>query len=212
MTISYPITTPTSIGIGEVTLTAANVTASSTSPFTFKEQVFQWPGQRWEAKVMIPPCKKDLAEDWVAFLVSLKGRVGTFQLGDPNNTVTRGEATTLGDTVRVNGGGQTGGTLAVDGMTPNTTNYFKAGDYIQIFTGSDAQLYKVLTNTDSDGLGEATLDIWPDLRGSPTNDNLVITEDTYGVFRLKSPNTSWSINDISSYGIEFEAVEAFIIQ
>jgi hypothetical protein len=162
--------------------------------------------------VSIPPCKKDLAEDWVAFLVAMRGRVGTFKLGDPNNTVTRGLASSLGDTVRVNGGGQTGGTLAVDGLTPNTTGYFKAGDFIQIFEDSEAQLYKVLTDADSDASGEATLDVWPNLRGSPTNNRLVITENTYGVFRLKMPNTSWSISNISSYGIEFEAVEAFIIQ
>lgn len=212
MSITYPLALPTSIGIGEVTFTAANVTSSSTSPFTFKEQVFQWPGQRWEVSVAIPPCKKDLAEEWVAFLMSLKGRVGTFTLGDPNNTTTRGAATSLADTILVNGASQTGGSVAIDGLTPNTTDYFKAGDYIQIYTGADTQLYKVLTDTDSDGSGEATVDIWPDLRGSPADNQPVITENTVGVFRLSSPNTSWSISNISSYGIEFNAVEAFNIQ
>lgn len=208
MSITYPLTTPTSIGIAEVTFTARSVTARSSSPFTLKQQVLKWPGQRWEASISIPPCRRDVAEEWVAFLLSLKGSFGTFLLKDPNYSASQGLASSQGDTILVNGASQTGDTLAIDGLSTGLTDYFKAGDYISLGSGTSTQLYKVLTDTDSDVSGEATLDLWPDLRTSPSDNASVEVVNPRGLFRLKSPDVSWSINDISSYGISFEAVEA----
>jgi len=90
MAITYPLSTPTSIGIAKVTLAANNAVAVSQSPFTFKQQVIAHQGQRWSASVSIPPVRRDLAEPWVSFLMSLKGQVGTFLLGDPNCKVAQG--------------------------------------------------------------------------------------------------------------------------
>ncbi len=90
MTISYPLQTPTTIGIEEIVLRAANVVAVSESPFTFRQQVFRHPGERWSAAIRIPPLRRDLLEPWVAFLLSLKGPTGTFLLGDPNNCIPQG--------------------------------------------------------------------------------------------------------------------------
>jgi hypothetical protein len=90
MSISYPLATPTTIGIEQITLRAVNVVALSQSPFTFRQQVFKHPGERWEASVSIPPLRRDFLEPWVAFLLALKGQTGTFLLGDPNNTIPQG--------------------------------------------------------------------------------------------------------------------------
>ena len=100
MAITYPLSLPTTIGIGEIELRANNVVGVSQSPFTYKQQVVQHQGQRWEASVSIPPVRKDLAEAWIAFLISLKGPVGTFYLGDPNMATPSGAATGS-DTVTV---------------------------------------------------------------------------------------------------------------
>lgn len=204
MAITYPLSTPTSIGYAEITLSALDAVAVSESPFSYKQQVFQHPGQRWSASVSIPPVGRQLAEPWVAFLLALNGRAGTFLLGDPLCTSPQGEG---GGTVTVNGADQTGATLDITGATVSQTDWLKAGDYIQLGAGSTSRLHKVLQDVDTDGSGNATLDIWPDLRESPANGLLVTLTDCKGVFRLSSNDRSWNINNTNSYGISFEAVE-----
>ena len=370
MAITYPVSTPTSIGIANVELTATNAVAVSRSPFTFSQQVHTYPGQMWSATVSIPPVRKDLAEPWVAFLLSLRGQTGTFLLGDPNNTTPRGTALSFrknllsfteqfdqwfrtsfasvsanthtapdgfvtadtlektegtfvyfirkGNTVSgetytasiylkqgtaattvlrayknvvegsnlvggaltvdwsnpsatgvsvgdgwyrfsmtvtaidegvnllvypagtgvdtgtviawgaqleqgsaatdyqpiassygpfVKGVGQTGGTLLVDGASPSETGYLLAGDYIQLGSGSSSTLHKVLVDVDTNEAGDATLEIWPGIRNAPADNAVVSVADCKGVFRLSSNNQSWSINDNSAYGIQFECME-----
>lgn len=199
----YPLDFPTSIGPAEITITAQNVNSTSTSPFTFKQQVLSFPGQRWSAEVTIPPCKADLAEQWVTFLIGLKGRVGTFTMGEPLNTSPRGTVTSA----LVKNSNQTGDTLVVDGGPSNEVGWFKAGDWFQLGSDNDPKLYKVLSDANTNFSGEATLDIWPNLRSSPSSNAPLVLNNPKGLFRLNSPSASWSINEINSYGIYFSCVE-----
>ena len=208
MAITYPLSIPTTIGIGLIELRASNVVGVSESPFTYKQQVVQHQGQRWEASVQIPPVRKDLAEEWVAFLLSLKGRRGTFYLGDPNMATPRG--TVLAATSVTLGSATTVGGETVDltkGTGPAKTNFLRAGDYIQIGTGSDRTLHKVLTDTNLDSNGDATVDIWPHTRAVVASGTSVVHQSPTGVFRLASNVSSWSINNASAYGISFDAIE-----
>jgi hypothetical protein len=387
MTISYPLSTPTNIGIANITLSAENAVAISQSPFTYQQQVVAHPGQRWAASISLPPMKRPDAEYWVAFLLSLKGQIGTFLLGDPNcvaaqgsatarrnilayseqldnaywnvnggavtanaetapnstvtadnlveNTVntghylgrniswvsgttytlsvyvkrpigsvrnfrlsfpfaqfggtsaaffdtstgavisTDGGVTTTTETLAngwfrfsiskaaaasatddlrfslvlgtsnfsytgdgtsslsfwgaqlevgssptayqgvvatygplVNGGSQVGDTLIIDSCSPSVTGFLLPGDYIQLGSSTTTQLYKVLTQVDTDASGNATLDLWPNLRTSPADNAAITVANTKGRFRLKDNVTQWGINEISSYGITFDCVEA----
>jgi hypothetical protein len=146
----------------------------------------------WSATVSIPPVRKDLAEPWVAFLLSLRGQTGTFLLGDPNNTSPRGTATSATIT----------GTANSASLTVTMTGTLLAGDYIQLGSGSDATLHKVLVDQNGNG----TLEVWPAIRKDRTAVSAVLT-NAKGVFRLSSNNQSWSINDNSAYGIQFECME-----
>ena len=386
--IIYPLNTPTSIGIEGIELRAVNAVAISQSPFTYKQQVIAYQGQRWEASVNIPSVRRDLAEDWNAFLLSLRGPTGTFLLGDPNAVTPRGSAlsfrknlltyseqfdnaawtksgATISTSIRtapdgnntadgliedtslsthsvrdnvscdpsttytisvyvkfvtggrggirvrlgddtgfiadarvdltngtlynpspnnaiseylgngwlrvsvtgttsasatsvsltmelletpdgpvtyqgdgtsdvaiwgaqleagsvateyqpianaygpfVNGASQTGSELNIDGASPDEDAYLKAGDYIQLGSGSSSTLHKVLTDVSTNSAGEATIDIWPSIRTAPADNATVTIENCKGVFRLAQNVSSWSINNASSYGISFEAVEA----
>ena len=208
MTISYPLSTPTNIGIANITLSAENAVAISQSPFTYQQQVVAHPGQRWAASISLPPMKRLDAEYWVAFLLSLKGQIGTFLLGDPNCVTAQGSASTTPGTPLVNGAGQTGDTLIIDGLPVSTTGYLLPGDYIQLGSSTTTQFYKVLTQVNTSVSGGATLDLWPNLRSSPANNATIIVANTKGRFRLKDNVTQWGINEISSYGITFDCVEA----
>ena len=193
MAISYPLATPTSIGIESIELRAVNAVATSQSPFTYKQQVISHGGQKWEASVTIPPVHRDLAAPWKSMLVALKGPTGTFLLGDPDYATPQGTVSSC--TLSGNAGDET--------PTVVMTGTLKAGDYIQLGSAGNSRLHQVL----EDQSGSGTLEIWPALRSSYTN-TTVVFNNPKGVFRLASNVTSWSINNASTYGISFEAVEA----
>ncbi len=207
MAISYPLSLPTSIGIAQIELRVTNAVAVSRSPFTFSTQVHAYSGQSWQADVTLPSIRRDLAEEWVAWLISLKGQLGTFYLGDPNAVTPRGSARDT-DTILVNGATSSGNTLAIDSAPASRTGYLKAGDYMQVGTGTSRQLFKVLADVNTNGSGQATVDIWPDVRTTIANNAAVTVEDTKGIFRLASNEQGFSINEASFYGISFGAMEA----
>jgi len=203
MAISYPLSLPTSIGIAQIELRATNAVAISRSPFTFQSQVHAYAGQSWQADVTLPSVRRDLAEDWVAWLISLKGQLGTFYLGDPNAATPRGSARDA-DTILVNGAVSSDNTISIDSAPASQTDYLKAGDYLQVGT----QLFKVLKSVDTNVSGEATVDVWPDVRTIISDGAAVTVQNTKGLFRLSSNEQTFSINEASFYGITFGAVEA----
>jgi len=205
MAISYPLSLPTTSGIMRVRLVANDVVGVSQSPFTAVQQVYRYSGQFWEADITLPPMKRADAEYWISFLLKLNGPYGTFLMGDPNGATARGAAT---GTPLVNGAGQTGNELVTDGWTTSTTGILKAGDYIQLGTGATSRLYKVLDDVNSDGSGNATLTLWPDLRSAPADNATITVSDTKTNFRLNSAQTSWDINEATIYGLTFGAREA----
>jgi len=192
MAILYPLTMPTNIGMASIELRTRNAVAVSMSPFTYKQQTHSYDGQMWEADVTLPPMNRDDAESWVSFLMSLKGRSGTFLLYDPSARSARGTATSATVT----------GSTGDDSLAVVMTGTLKAGDYIQIGSNSDATLHKVLVDQDGDG----TLEVWPKLRRDRTSVVVNLTNAS-GVFRLAANDTSWSVNNASFFGISFGAME-----
>lgn len=195
MALSYPLATPTSIGIESIELRAVNAVATSQSPFTYKQQIISHGGQKWEASVNIPSVHRDKAAQWKALLVGLKGQTGTFLLGDPDYATPQGTVSSC--TLTGSAGDET--------VTVVMTGTLLAGDYIQLRSGSAAKLHQVLLDQDGDG----SLEIWPALRSNYTGETVIFNAPK-GVFRLATNISSWSINNASTYGISFEAVEALV--
>lgn len=208
MAETYPLAFPTQTGIAQVQLIASDVVSVTESPFTLSQQVVRHAGARWSATINIPPVKRSDAEYWNSFLLRLRGQFGTFLVGDPNAATPRGSASSTPGTPVVNGASQTGSDLNIDGLPASATGYLKAGDYIQLGTGATSRLYKVLEDVNSNGSGQATLNLWPDLRSSPANDATVVVSGAKGLFRLAQNDASWSISNDGFYAITFSAVEA----
>jgi hypothetical protein len=206
MAITFPLSLPVATkAIQSIEIRAINAVAYSRSPFTFAGQAFAYAGQMWTADVTLKPMKRADAEQWNAWLLSLRGQLGTFLMGDPMGATARGDAT---GTPLVNGASQTGGSLVIDGATNSTTGWLKAGDYIQLGSGSSSRLHKVLTDANSDGSGNVTLDIWPHIRVAPADNATVTVSDSKGLFRLSSNDQGFSINESAIYGMTFAAMEA----
>jgi hypothetical protein len=204
--ITYPLSLPVATkAIQSIEIRAVNAVAYSRSPFTFAGQAFAYSGQMWTADVKLKPMKRADAEQWVAWLLSLRGQLGTFLMGDPMGATARGVAT---GTPLVNGGSQTGGTLVIDGATNSTSGWLKAGDYIQLGSNGSSRLHKVLADANSDGSGNVTLDIWPHIRVAPADNATVTVSNAKGLFRLSSNEQAFSINESAIYGMTFAAMEA----
>jgi len=203
-TPSYPLTLPTATGIQTQRFALTRIVGVSQSPFTRQEQVIQHQGEYWSATVQLPPMLKNNASQWLAFLLQLRGRRGTFKLGDQDRKTIQGVAT---GTIRVNGASQTGNQVALDGFAVSTNNVFKAGDYIQI----NSYLYMVTEDVNSNGSGEADVKIEPSLRSgleTIADDDTVLYTNTTTLMRLDSNEVAWDTDQVSKYGISFACSEA----
>jgi hypothetical protein len=139
----------------------------------------------------------------------LRGPVGTFTFGDQYATTPRGVATVTSTNALVNGANSAGSkTVATKGWTHSITGILKAGDYIQLGTGSAQRLYKVLADANSDSSGHATLDIFPRLREALSDNQVITLHDCKGLFRLVDTRREWDIALAGIWGISFRAVEA----
>lgn len=198
MAISYPLSLPNQTSIRSINFTALNAVAYSRSPFTFAGQAQTYSGQMWQADISLKPMRRADAEEWVAWLLSLRGQHGTFLLSDPVSSSIRGTATAA--TISGSAGDQTVTATVTSGDT------LLAGDFIQLGTGSDATLHKVLVDYTGTGSG-ADLEIWPALRKDRSSVSADLTSAA-GLFRLASNETSYSVSQLAVYGISFGAVEA----
>ena len=204
---TYPLTIPATFAPSGTAWRIKRIVGSSQSVFTGEQQVYQYSGEWWECEVTMPPMRTANARTFVAFLVSLRGQYGSMFLGDWDARIALGTAGSSAGTPVVKGANQTGNTLVCDGAPNSQSGYLKAGDYIQLGTGTSSRLHMVTASSNSDGSGNFTLSIEPALRTSPA-DNLGITvANTKGVFRLTSNETSWDTNAVSLYGITFAVRE-----
>lgn len=205
MSITYPLALPTITAAVSISIRMVNAVEFGESPFTFSQDVQKFDGERWEADVSLPPMSKAQARIWIAWLASLKGQFGTFLMGDPDGATALGSA---GGSPLVNGPGQTGESLSIDGAATSQTGWLKAGDYIQLGTGATTTLHQTLADVDTNGSGQATFDIWPSMRSAPTDSSAVAVVNPQGRWRLAANTQGFSIGRSAIYGINFTAVEA----
>lgn len=200
MSITYPLSLPSS-KIKRINLRANTRVGMVPSTFTNQYQVYEWSGQMWIAEVTLALMGRSDAAAWNAFLLKLNGPSGTFLMGDPSCATPLGSAP---GTPVVNGSNQIGKVLLTKGWTISQTNILKAGDYIQI--GNN--LYMNLNDANSDSSGNASLDIFPRLRSSPTNNTTIITASTKGIWRLFDPEFPvYDVDEGKIFEVGFTAIE-----
>jgi len=202
MTISFPLALPKTPS--SIVFCGDSQTGESESPFSFSQQTYEWPADRWLATLSWSILNRVNADDVEGFILSLRGRVGSFLMGDPLRTSARG--TWLGQSPLVNGASQTGFTLAIDGLTPTTTTGIK-GDYFQLGTGATSRLYRLTAPFTANGSGQATLDFWPRLREIPADNAALTLSSARGLFKLNTNRRSWTIQDDLDSDISIDCIE-----
>lgn len=75
--------------------------------------------------------------------------------------------------------------LSVDGATASVTNWLKAADFITIGN----QLLGVAQSCNSNGSGQVTISIWPELHKNYADNTAVNISTPFGVFFLRDPGS-----------------------
>ena len=207
MPVSYPAQVPTS-GITRLSWTNATASVISRSPFTFQGQSQNYPGAIRYAQITVENLNREDAEDWVGFLDSLHGTKGTFLFGDPmakvpmgvggGSPTIRGVNNASKDSISVN-----------TNLTSNVIAWLRRGDWIQLGTGLDARLYKVLNQVNVSGSTgiSGTVNIWPSYRRTPTVGEAVIITEPKGLFRRSSGVFNYSEENGCKYSLSFDCEE-----
>lgn len=207
MAITYPLAFPDQRKMASVSVAIQRTVAESIATFDGTSQFFPFDGEWFEGMVTLPPMRASEAYDWVGFLVSLRGKRGTFLLGDPARTGPYGSARTTPGTPLVMGAGQTGKTLAVDGLPLSATGYLKRGDYFGLGAGATSRMYMIEQDVDSNASGQATFDFSPPLRASPADNAGVELTAPKTRFGLMDNRLQWDIGKALIVGIQFAIKE-----
>tara|TARA_B100000287_G_scaffold376704_1_gene378015 strand:- start:283 stop:918 length:636 start_codon:yes stop_codon:yes gene_type:complete len=210
MAITYPLSIPDTTSFSQINMMAKTTVGVTESPFNQKVQVQKWAGEYWEADIVLKPMKRADAEYWISFMIKLKGSYGTFLINpDVLGNTARGSCATSAGTPVVNGAhAAQSNTLNITGAPSGATNYFKAGDYFSIGSGSSTRLFKVLDDASSNGSGELVVNIFPQLRTALSGSETITVSNPKGKFRLASNEMRWQVSTVSMYGMGFTAIEA----
>lgn len=201
--ITYPLRMPELPGFREISWGSDSVVAVTESPFTYAQQVYEWPGQRWKCAIRLPAMRLELARRWLAFFGMLNGQSGTFYLSD-SKFARRSAGDNLGDP-ELDGSHATGALVKSKGWTPNMQGVARPGDWLEI--GGRLRRVTSLEPVASDADGKAHFTVWPyvtpNLAGAP-----ITWLDPRGIFRLANvPDMTWDTNRLMS-GIQFSCIEA----
>ena len=195
--MSGTLTMPTG-GIREILWVPQTSVAMTESPFSFAQQVHKHPGQRRQVTVKLAAMDASTAREWIAFFINLNGPQGTFFLSD---TVGQNPSGWRG-TPQVDGAGQTGKKLNYsDGAI--SSRMLAAGEWVSI----GDRLHQTTEDIWSDGSGDGTLLLWPELASAPNDDSPIEVTTPKGTFRMTAiPSYSWTVNRLMQ-GVSFTAVE-----
>ena len=201
----YPLEIPRGIGFVKARWKLKRHVVVSESPFTGKQQTYEYPYALWMADLTLPKMNRILAGQWISFIAKLHGTRGTFLLANPDYRL-QGNAT--GD-INLWSENEIGATrITLETRFVNTQNTFRAGDFIQIGSGGLAKLHMIVDDASTDPEGLVTINIEPGLKVA-TQARLNVEYITpRGVFRMNANDYSWDTDKHRNYTITFGCMEA----
>lgn len=190
---------PTSVGIREEQLEQANVILVTTTQSLLR-QVRERPGHCWKINIQTIPLDEDVWRELEGFIVSQRGPYGTFTYIMESRGNARGAG---GGIPKVKGGSQSGRAPETDGW-PNNTMVLKGGDLVK-FNGH-SKVYMQTVDVTSNGSGEATLTLEPELFESPAdNEDIVINNVPFTVSLVQ--NVPFRADVAKMVGLDLEFIE-----
>jgi hypothetical protein len=170
------------------------------SPLNGFTQSIELPGAKWFATYNVRPYRYAEAAPLRAFLAKLRGRANTFYGYDPAALLLGAG----GGTPLINGAGQTGSTLVIDGAPINMTGWLRESDYFEV----NGELKMVTEDVHTNGSGQATIIFEPPLRYIPAdNAPLNITSPRCKMQLVDDDAALWPTSPGRYQTISFSAIE-----
>lgn len=203
---TYPLTMPTQTAFTGSRFEMRRKTSVSESPFSGVQQVYEHPYALWAGVFTLPPMNKAQAAEWRAFFMKLRGRTGTFYAGDPDAMEPNGSIT--GSVTLTADADLMDTTISIDTAVNSGTDVFKAGDMIQIGAGTDARLYMITDDADTNATGGCDLNIEPAIKVAQVSGTAITYDNPVGVFRLENDVAGWDANNVGVHEMSFACQEA----
>lgn len=192
---NFPDITPTT-----QTFELVTNTSQFQSPVSGAIQTLSRKGSYWKTRMTFRNLSGSDRQDLQAFIAKMDGQTHRMRLEDYGRQ--RYGSATQPQTVLVDGAGQTGSSIDLDGATANVTNFFKAGDYLSF----NNELHIVTEDVDADGTGSLTVSIAPPIRKPTNNNDSVQIFGPFGVFMMIN-NPRWNTESSYISSITIEAIE-----
>lgn len=212
--VVYPLSLPTVGHIKSSSFGMRRKMAHTESPFSGATQSHDYGFAKWTATITLAPMKRADAAQWCAFMVALRGRFGTFLMGDPDYTGAQGSVSSLPISVQQS---QTAGIAASitenriyfqSTATSNYTDFFKAGDYISVGSGLTRRMYMVRADAPATA-GDGTAYIEPFIKTFIAYYTQLDYTTPTALFRMDSDEAIWDTDHVSKYGFTFSCTEAY---
>lgn len=175
-------------------------TTADFNPYSNVEQVSEEPGEKWHVKLQWKNIPHRLGRDIRGALIGLRGQVNQLRVKDwAHNNIGSFAPMAL-----VNGTGQYGTALAVDGLAANTQVGF-IGDRFQLGTRVHELTQHAITNAS----GQVTLKFVPEIMLTPSDNTPLILNAPKGLFILKDPK---QIPDFSHSPRVFKSISIDLIE
>lgn len=196
-----PIEPPTKPGFASLTWVPDSAVAKSVSPFSFSEQAYAWPGQRWRIVAKLPSMKPEDGLAWMAFFLDLNGMGGTFWVRETSFLRTKALECGLPE---LDGPHASGRAVRTRGWTPNMQVLIKG----QLFSVG-GRVRRALGDVFSLPDGTAEIACWPFCRDLADSQPLEWKEPK-GAFRMDEvPGFVFDENRLTA-GFQFSASEAIL--
>ncbi|WP_426043704.1 hypothetical protein [Caulobacter sp. DWR3-1-2] len=156
-------------------------------------------GDRYEIAVQMPPMEAEVARVFISRLTQAKK--SSLLMPFPQAGVTIGAE----GAPRVNGAGQAGTVLAIDGLPP--AKAVKEGWFFSVVVAGRRYVHQITTDAVANGGGAVTLSIEPMLRVSPTDNAVVELAQPMLEGFVQSDGLPWSIDVATHVGLSFTVRE-----
>jgi hypothetical protein len=162
-------------------------------------------GQRWMISYTYDGMERDTYLDMWGFLNAQRGQHEAFTIVLPTGVWPRGS---WGGTPLVNGSPAAGSSsIVTDGHTINITGAGKRGDFVKF--GGHSKVYQLTADFNSDGSGNATMSIMPDLVTALADNDTITTSSVPFNVILTSDEMQLSVEPPSRGVLSFDAIEDY---
>jgi hypothetical protein len=156
-------------------------------------------GSHFRMEGRFPPLEMDAGRSHVADLLACELVPAALLIPQPELVIGTPGATA------VNGAGQAGFSLVIDGATPGYT--FRKGQFFNHVTLARRYLYSVQASVTANGSGQATLSVWPMLRIVPA-DNATLDFATPRIEGWLEFGKGWDVTSDFTIETDFVIEEA----